>query len=63
VPKSRSKVRKRRERREIRPLSSAGLISFYEEFEGRIRVRPHVIIAMAVLFTLVVVLLRFLIPF
>ncbi|HDJ94826.1 MAG TPA: preprotein translocase subunit Sec61beta [Acidilobales archaeon] len=62
MPKSRSKVRRRKERREIRPLSSAGLISFYEEFEGRIKVKPHVIIAMAVLFTLVIVLLRFLIP-
>lgn len=61
MSKSRSKARRRRER-EIRPLSSAGLISFYEEFEGKIKVRPHVIIALAAIFTVVVILLRFLIP-
>ena len=44
MPRSRSKARRKRER-EVRPLSSAGLISFYEEFEGKIKVRPHVIIA------------------
>lgn len=61
MSKSRSRAKRRRER-EIRPLSSAGLISFYEEFEGKIKVRPHVIIALAAIFTVVVILLRFLIP-
>ncbi|GAB6147730.1 preprotein translocase subunit Sec61beta [Stetteria hydrogenophila] len=37
------------------PMTAAGLISFYEEYEGAVRVSPTTVVLLASLFTLVVV--------
>lgn len=57
-----SRARKRKKEREVRPLSSAGIMSFYEDLNAGIKVRPHVIVALAIMFTLIVILLKFLVP-
>ncbi|MCE4603919.1 MAG: preprotein translocase subunit Sec61beta [Aeropyrum sp.] len=40
-------VRRRRERRAA-PVTAAGLLSFYEDYEGKIKVSPTIVIMAAV---------------
>ena len=54
---------KKRRGREVRPLSAAGIISFYEELDAGIKMRPHFVIALAVALTAIVIILRFFVPF
>ena len=54
---------KKKKEREVRPLSAAGIISFYEDLDTGIKMRPHFVIALAVVLTAIVVLLRIFVPF
>lgn len=51
-----------RKRRQAGPMSAAGLISFYEELEGRIRMGPVTVLAIAVAFSLLVIAAHILLP-
>ena len=53
---------KKKREREVRPLSAAGIISFYEELDTGIKMRPHFVIALAVALTAIVIVLRLLVP-
>jgi len=44
-----------RRRRQAAPMSAAGLISFYEEYEGKIKLSPTAVIGIALLFSALVV--------
>ncbi|HIQ03825.1 MAG TPA: preprotein translocase subunit Sec61beta [Desulfurococcales archaeon] len=54
--------RRRRRREAGGPITAAGLIRFYEETEIGIKVKPHVVIVAAIIFTVTVLLLRLIIP-
>ena len=45
-----------RRRRTGGPMTAAGLISFYEEYEGQIKISPTTVILMASAFAFIVVL-------
>jgi preprotein translocase subunit Sec61beta len=51
-----------RRRRHAGPMSAAGLISFYEELEGRIKLSPATVLAIAVAFSLLVIMAHILLP-
>lgn len=51
-----------RRRRQAGPMSAAGLISFYEELEGRIKLSPATVLAIAIAFSLLVVMAHLLLP-
>jgi len=51
-----------RRRRQAGPMSAAGLISFYEELEGRIKIGPIAVLAIAVAFSLLVIAAHILFP-
>jgi len=51
-----------RRRRQAGPMSAAGLISFYEELEGRIKIGPITVLAIAVAFSLLVIAAHILFP-
>ncbi len=38
------------------PMSAAGLISFYEEYEGAIKISPTTVIILSAVFTFIVVM-------
>ncbi len=43
-------------RRQSGPMTAAGLISFYEEYEGRIKMSPTTLILVSSIYALLVVL-------
>lgn len=45
-----------RRRRTGGPMSAAGLISFYEEYEGAIKVSPTTVVLISSIFAFIVVL-------
>lgn len=45
-----------RRRRTGGPMSAAGLISFYEEYESGIKISPTTVIMLSTLFTFIVVI-------
>ena len=45
-----------RRRRQSGPMTAAGLISFYEEYEGRIKMSPTTLILVSAIYALLVVL-------
>lgn len=47
-----------RRRRHAGPMSAAGLISFYDEYEGKIKLSPTALTMIALLFTIMVILAR-----
>jgi preprotein translocase subunit Sec61beta len=51
-----------RRRRQAGPMSAAGLISFYEELEGRIKLSPATVLAIALAFSLLVIMAHILFP-
>ncbi len=51
-----------RRRRQAGPMSAAGLISFYEELEGRIKLGPTAILAIAIAFSLLIIMAHLLFP-
>ncbi|MDM7275765.1 MAG: preprotein translocase subunit Sec61beta [Thermoprotei archaeon] len=51
-----------RRRRQAGPMSAAGLVSFYEELEGRIKLSPFTVLAIATIFSFIVVLAHLLLP-
>lgn len=51
-----------RRRRQAGPISAAGIIAFYEEYEGRIKLSPFSIIAIALAFTAIVVGAHIILP-
>ncbi|MFN4046618.1 MAG: preprotein translocase subunit Sec61beta [Acidilobaceae archaeon] len=51
-----------RRRRQAGPISAAGLVSFYEELEGRIKFSPFTVLAIAAIFSFIVVLAHLLFP-
>ncbi len=44
-----------RRRRQAAPMSAAGLISFYEEYEGKIKLSPTAVIGVALVFSALIV--------
>ncbi len=57
------RAKKKKRKREVRPLSAAGIISFYEELDTGIKIRPHFVIALAIALTAIVVILRIFVAF
>ena len=54
--------KKRRKREAGGPLTAAGLVRFYEETEVGIKVKPYIVITVAILFTATVLILRLILP-
>ncbi|MEZ0393450.1 MAG: preprotein translocase subunit Sec61beta [Desulfurococcaceae archaeon] len=51
-----------RRRREGGPLTAAGLVRFYEEFDVGIKLKPHVLIIVALVFAAVAIALSKVLP-
>jgi len=45
-----------RKRKQSGPMTAAGLISFYDEYEGKIKMSPLTLVLIATIYALVVVL-------
>jgi len=43
-------------RRQAGPMSAAGLISYYEELEGKIKLTPTTVLLIALVFSIIVVM-------
>lgn len=56
-----AKARKRREA--PGPFTVAGLVRFYEEADVGVRMKPHIVIAIAVALVLAVIVLQKIMPF
>lgn len=44
-----------KKRRQGGPMSAAGLIAFYDEYEGRVKLSPVTLVLIATAFTVIVV--------
>lgn len=51
-----------RKRRQAAPMSAAGLISFYEEYEGKIKLSPITIVGIALAFSAIIIVAHLFIP-
>ncbi|MEB3816964.1 MAG: preprotein translocase subunit Sec61beta [Desulfurococcales archaeon] len=47
---------KKRSRRQGGPMTAAGLISFYDEYEEKVRLSPMTIVIISILYAVIVVL-------
>ncbi len=56
-----SAAKRRRERRAA-PITAAGLLSFYEEYEGKIKVSPTVVVGAALLLSAIVAAAHIFVP-
>ena len=45
-----------RKRKQSGPMTAAGLISFYDEYEGKVKMSPTTLIVLAAVYALIVVL-------
>jgi len=55
--------RRRRRRREGGPATVAGLLRFFEEAEGALKISPRLIILLTLLFIVTIAVLNFLMPY
>jgi len=55
--------RRRRRRREGGPATVAGLLRFFEESEGALKISPRLIILLTLLFIVTIAVLNFLMPY
>lgn len=46
----------RKKKRESGPMSAAGLIAFYDEYEGKVKMSPVTLVLVSTAFTVIVVL-------
>lgn len=58
MPKSKAKRKSRGKREAPGPFTAAGLIRFYEEADIGIKMKPQVLIIMAIAFTVAVIVLQ-----
>ncbi|GBF08611.1 preprotein translocase subunit SecG [Aeropyrum pernix] len=54
-------ARRRRERRAT-PVTAAGLLSFYEEYEGKVKISPTIVVGAAILVSAVVAAAHIFLP-
>ncbi|MCE4617077.1 MAG: preprotein translocase subunit Sec61beta [Desulfurococcales archaeon] len=56
--KSKGKKGKGKSKKPSGPMTAAGLISFYEEYEGQVKMSPAALIAVSIIFTAIVMIAR-----
>ncbi len=48
-------ARSRKSRRQSGPMTAAGLISFYDEYEGKVKISPTTLVLLAAIYTVLIV--------
>ncbi len=62
LPEKRGEEKKRSKKKAGGPPTAAGLIRFYEEMDVGVKIKPHYIIMIALLFTAIIVVFSKLLP-
>ncbi len=53
----------RRKKKEVGPVSGAGLVRFFEEVESKIVIKPYTIIWLSITFAVSVIILTYITPY